>query len=109
MHQKLNSLVESKGGKIEQIFYCPHHPDEQCACRKPKPGMLLKIAEHAGRSLDQADFVGDSRKDIEAALAAHANPVLVLTGNGKHTLKHLEESVLTFEDLADYADFKLAN
>ena len=42
MHQKLNVLVESKGGKIEKIFYCPHHPDEQCECRKPKPGLLLR-------------------------------------------------------------------
>ena len=107
MHQKLNVLVESKGGKIEKIFYCPHHPDEQCECRKPKPGLLLRIAEHAGQALNQADFVGDSLKDIEAALAAHANPVLVLTGNGKRTRETLESSVATFQDLADYADFKL--
>ena len=107
MHQKLNVLVESRGGKIEKIFYCPHHPDEQCECRKPKPGLLLRIAEHAGQTLNQADFVGDSLKDIEAALAAHANPVLVLTGNGKRTRETLESSVVTFQDLADYADFKL--
>ncbi|MBC8272005.1 MAG: HAD hydrolase-like protein, partial [Gammaproteobacteria bacterium] len=59
------------------------------------------------QALNQADFVGDSRKDIEAARAANANPVLVLTGNGKRTRETLENSVETFQDLADYADFKL--
>ena len=83
------------------------NPDEQCECRKPKPGLLLRIAEHAGQALNQTDFVGDSLKDIEAALAAHANPVLVLTGNGKRTRETLESNVVTFQDLADYADFKI--
>ncbi len=108
MHQKLNALVESRGAKIEKIFYCPHHPDETCECRKPKPGMLLKIADHAGKTLQEADFVGDSLKDIEAAIAARANPVLVLTGNGKSTQENLKSRVITFQDLAQYADYKLA-
>ena len=74
---------------------------------KTKTWLITEIAEHAGQALNQADFVGDSLKDIEAALAAHANPVLVLTGNGKRTRETLESSVVTFQDLADYADFKL--
>ncbi len=109
MHQKLNGLVEQAGARIEQVFYCPHHPDEKCGCRKPRPGLLLKISAHANQSLEHADFVGDSLKDIEAALAAHANPILVLTGNGKVTREALESNVPTFQDLAHYANCKLAS
>ena len=104
--EKINASILSQLS-IDEIFTCYHDNIDQCECRKPKPGLLLRIAEHAGQALNQADFVGDSLKDIEAALAAHANPVLVLTGNGKRTRETLEGSVVTFQDLADYADFKL--
>lgn len=107
MHQKLHALVKEADAKIEQIFYCPHHPDENCKCRKPQPGMLLEIAGHANLPIEDADFIGDSMKDVEAAYAANANPVLVLTGNGKSTASLLKSRVPTFQDLAAYADNKL--
>lgn len=107
MHQKLNDLVIQAGARIEQIFYCPHHPDEHCNCRKPAPGLLHQIAEHAGRSVFNQDFVGDSLKDIQAADAAGANPILVLTGNGTTTAQQIDGEIPTFQDLASYADFRL--
>jgi D-glycero-D-manno-heptose 1,7-bisphosphate phosphatase len=107
MHQKLIGLVDEAGGKIEHIYYCPHHPAENCQCRKPQPGMLLQIASHAALPIEDADFVGDSLKDVEAAYAANANPVLVLTGNGKTTVNLLDSKIPTFRDLADYADSKI--
>lgn len=59
------------------IVYCPHGPDEGCDCRKPKPGMLVAIAEHYRVALQGVWFVGDSKGDLEAALAVGAQPVLV--------------------------------
>jgi D-glycero-D-manno-heptose 1,7-bisphosphate phosphatase len=107
MHQKLIGLVDQAGGQIEYVYYCPHHPDENCQCRKPQPGMLLQIAKHAALPIEDADFVGDSLKDVEAAYAANANPVLVLTGNGRTTANLIERKIPIFRDLADYADTKL--
>ena len=107
MHQKLCTLVEQEGGKIEEIVYCPHHPDDKCKCRKPEPGMLLQIANTSGHPPTDIDFVGDSVKDVEAAWSANTNPILVLTGNGEKSSTILEERVPTFQDLATYAEFKL--
>jgi len=85
MHQKLESLVVAAGGQIDGIFFCPHHPDEGCRCRKPNPGLLEQISAAAQSSLTNQPFVGDSLKDIQAAITIGAKPVLVRTGNGKNT------------------------
>lgn len=86
IHDKMTSQLAEFDGHIEEIVYCPHMPDEACACRKPEPGMLLTLSERHGFDLSSCAFVGDSLKDIEAALAVDALPQLVLTGNGKKTL-----------------------
>jgi D-glycero-D-manno-heptose 1,7-bisphosphate phosphatase len=104
MHQKLKSLVVAAGGQIEGIFFCPHHPDEGCRCRKPNPGLLEQIAESAKASLTDQPFVGDSLKDIQAAIAIGAKPVLVRTGNGKNTETKLEGLVVdVYDDLDAFA------
>jgi D-glycero-D-manno-heptose 1,7-bisphosphate phosphatase len=104
MHQKLESLVETAGGKIAGIFFCPHHPDDGCRCRKPNPGLLEQIAESANVSLINKPFVGDSLKDIQAAVAIGAKPVLVRTGNGKNTETQLDSLYVdVYDDLAAFA------
>jgi len=104
MHQKLESLVETAGGKIAGIFFCPHHPDDGCRCRKPNPGLLEQIAESANISLTNRPFVGDSLKDIQAAVAIGAKPVLVRTGNGRNTEAKLDSlDVDVYDDLAAFA------
>ena len=104
MHQKLEGLVETAGGKIAGIFFCPHHPDDGCRCRKPNPGLLEQIAEAADASLINKPFVGDSLKDIQAATAIGAKPVLVRTGNGKKTETKLDSlDVDVYDDLAAFA------
>ena len=103
MHDKLTSLVERAGGRIGGIMFCPHHPDEGCGCRKPKPGLLEQIQVHSGESLTGQYFVGDSLKDIQAAEAIGARPALVLTGNGAKTRLEVGEHVSVFSDLADFA------
>jgi len=91
MHSKMHRLVEAAGGKIDRVVICPHHPDDDCDCRKPKAGLLLQLADHYGISLAGVPVIGDSARDIEAAIAVGARPVLVLSGNGRKALKQLQE------------------
>ena len=101
MHTRLSELVAEQGGELGLVVYCPHGPDEGCACRKPKPGMLKAIAAHYQAELPGVWFVGDSKGDLEAALAVGAQPVLVKTGKGERTLsKGVAASTLIFDDLA---------
>lgn len=104
MHQRLRQLVAEQGGDVGLIVHCPHGPDDGCACRKPKPGMLQQIAAHYGVSLAGLWFVGDSRGDLDAALAVDCQPILVKTGKGERTLSNaLPAGTLIFEDLAAVA------
>ena len=104
MHARLRALVAEQGGEVGLIVYCPHGPDEGCACRKPKPGMLHTIASHYAVDLAGVWFVGDSKGDLEAARTVDAQPVLVKTGKGEQTLsKGVPEATLIFDDLASIA------
>ena len=104
MHLFLCSMVEEAGGVIEGIFYCPHHPDEGCSCRKPRTGLLVQIENEFACKLQGCYFIGDSLKDIEAARAFDCNPILVRTGKGLITEQLLSEShglsVSTHDDLS---------
>lgn len=103
MHKKMADLLAAKGGYVDAVFYCPHLPSANCSCRKPKPGMLLDIARRFNyESLAGVYAIGDSYRDIEAARAAGAIPVLVRTGKGERTLaNHSDElkDVQVFDDL----------
>jgi len=104
MHHLLCSMVENAGGTIDGIFYCPHHPDENCDCRKPKTGLLEKIQDEFHCDLSGCFFVGDSQKDIQAAQAFGCEPILVRTGKGLKTEEYLTDSgncyVPVFDNLA---------
>src|SRR5690606_5322696 len=63
MHAKLRAELAHEGGQIDAIFICPHHPDEGCSCRKPRPGMLLDIGRRYDISLQGVPMVGDSARD----------------------------------------------
>ena len=107
MHRKLRRLVAAKGGHIDRIVVCPHGPGDGCRCRKPAPGLLLRLARHYGMSLEGVPAVGDSLRDLEAAAAAGAVPMLVRTGNGSRVAASLPDnlrSVPVFDDLAAVAD-----
>ncbi len=112
MHARLRQLVENSGGRVGRIAVCPHGPDDGCACRKPAPGLLLEIADHYGVRLDGVPVVGDSLRDLEAARAAGARPMLVRTGNGTATEHRLPADLSdteTFDNLAACADYLLAD
>ncbi len=106
IHAKLQAGVKAAGGEVRAIYYCPHHPNDGCACRKPKPGMLLQMAAELDLALDEAIFVGDSFRDIQAAKAAGCQMALVRTGYGQKTLLEQPELLNTvpiFDDLAQFA------
>lgn len=106
MHDKLRSLLAAVHGRIDGIFYCPHTPDDQCECRKPRPGLYQQIASHFGISLAGVPVIGDSLRDIDAARAVGAKPVLVRTGKGLRTLQSGEglDDIPVYDDLADAVD-----
>jgi D-glycero-D-manno-heptose 1,7-bisphosphate phosphatase len=105
IHNTLQRAVGQMGGRIDGFFFCPHAADSACQCRKPKPGMLLEIAARFNVSLESVCMVGDALRDLQAAAAAGAKPVLVLTGKGKKTQKEgkLPPGTAVFPDLAAFA------
>ena len=88
IHQRMLAEINSNGGEIANIYYCPHHPDDGCPCRKPKPGMLKSAANEYGFDISDTYFIGDSITDISAAQSAGATPILVLTGHGRETFNY---------------------
>ena len=106
IHNKMHQLTAEKGGHIDAIFYCPHGPNDQCDCRKPKPGLLNLFAKAYNSSLAGIYFIGDKLGDVQAAYAANAMPMLVKTGKGQETLdKNPDINCPIFEDLYDAAKF----
>lgn len=85
MHTRLRKLIHEACGHEIAIYDCRHHPDEGCSCRKPRPGMLLAACRDHLLAPSDALFIGDSWSDIQAALAAGCQPLLVMTGNGTRT------------------------
>jgi len=106
IHDTLQRAVMQAGGRIDAFFFCPHSADSACACRKPQPGMLLEVARRFNISLKDTYMVGDALRDVEAAAAAGAKPVLVLTGRGRRTQDEgrLPPGTVVFEDLATFAE-----
>ena len=88
MHQKMLKLIDGLGGKITEISFCPHNPDDHCNCRKPKPGLLHQLASNHDINLSKAILIGDSLRDLQAATAANCKAILVLTGKGKKTFQN---------------------
>ena len=101
IHDKLQRLLAAQGGQIESIFFCPHGPDEKCDCRKPRPGLFREIERRLQVSLAGVPAVGDSLRDLQAAQAVGALPILVRTGKGERTLAKGEglEGVPVYADL----------
>ncbi|MCP5040003.1 MAG: D-glycero-beta-D-manno-heptose 1,7-bisphosphate 7-phosphatase, partial [bacterium] len=95
MHCKFRKLVAAKGGHVDRIVVCPHGPDDGCECRKPRPGLLRRLARHYYTGLTGVPVIGDSPRDLQAAAAADARPILVRTGNGRKTEASLHGELAT--------------
>lgn len=87
IHEKMTQRIEQAGGRIDAIYFCPHGPEDGCDCRKPRTGLFERLARECGADLRGAFAIGDSLRDIQAALAVGAQPILVETGKGEKTLK----------------------
>jgi histidinol-phosphate phosphatase family protein len=95
IHGRLAELLATQGGRLDGVYYCPHHPSEGCDCRKPKAGMLVRAAREHGIELRRAFMVGDKASDLEAGRRVGCRTVLVLTGYG-------EQSRETFNKYNDF-------
>lgn len=116
IHRHMLAETKKKGGLIEAVFFCPHGPDEKCQCRKPATGMFRDIANRLKIEMNGVPAVGDSMRDLQAAIEVGALPVLVKTGKGKLTNKLLKKAdspvspddVSIFKNLAAFTDALLA-
>ncbi|HLF66220.1 MAG TPA: D-glycero-beta-D-manno-heptose 1,7-bisphosphate 7-phosphatase [Gammaproteobacteria bacterium] len=109
IHQKMTRALAAVGGHLDGIFYCPHSPEDQCSCRKPKPGLLYQVAAMFPTDFTDAVLVGDSLRDYQAAQAVSCKFILVKTGNGEKVLAEgkLPVGVDVYEDLAAYVNYRL--
>jgi D-glycero-D-manno-heptose 1,7-bisphosphate phosphatase len=111
INDKMMELVFRQGGRIDAVFFCPHTPSEECNCRKPRTGMFEEIAARFHAELKGVPCIGDSLKDMQAADAVGAQPILVMTGKGAKTREEgsLPRKTLFFEDLAEASRHLIAH
>ncbi len=102
IHDKMHRAAGQAGGRIDAVFFCPHAQNAGCGCRKPKPGLLEEIGRRFNTSLKGVPCIGDALRDLEAASAVGAQPILVLTGKGARTQREggLPAGTRVFPDLA---------
>ncbi|MES2356362.1 MAG: D-glycero-beta-D-manno-heptose 1,7-bisphosphate 7-phosphatase [Pseudomonadota bacterium] len=101
INRKMHEAALQVGGRINAIFFCPHAAESNCHCRKPKTGMFINISERFNMPLAGVPAIGDSLRDLQAASAVGAQPVLVKTGKGKDTFAtgDLPLDTLIFDNL----------
>ena len=106
---EIHAHLAEQGIVPDRYYVCPHHPEDNCECRKPKPKHLFDAAREFNLDLAQSYMVGDRTSDLQAGLNAGAQSVLVLTGVGRETLARNEvRPVHVAENLAAAADWILA-
>jgi len=85
---KMSGEIERAGARLKKIYYCVHHPDDGCECRKPKIGLFLQAEKELSLSAEGRFYIGDSKRDMEAGGAMGMKTILVLSG--KTSLKDLK-------------------
>lgn len=94
IHARMLAAIREAGGVIEKVYYCPHGKEENCDCRKPRPGQLLRASRELGLDMSNAVFVGDNSTDIEAGMAAGVHTILVLSGLGMESLRTFQHQAV---------------
>jgi D-glycero-D-manno-heptose 1,7-bisphosphate phosphatase len=111
INSRMAREIEARGGRIDAVAYCPHRPEEGCDCRKPRPGLLLDLAERFGIDLEESVFIGDALSDVEAGQACGCGTILVLTGRGREQLAEAQAAgrngFRVADDLASAVDLLL--
>ena len=101
--------VEARGGKIMDIFYCPHTPEDKCDCRKPEPGLFFQAADKYNIKLTDTWFVGDKLTDVAVAMMVGTRPILIRGGKPVTGITVTEDDALKVVDnLSEAVDFLLA-
>ncbi|MFW9818982.1 MAG: D-glycero-alpha-D-manno-heptose-1,7-bisphosphate 7-phosphatase, partial [Candidatus Thorarchaeota archaeon] len=107
IHNKMTNYLIQNGVELDDIYYCPHHPDftGPCECRKPNPGMIFNAKLKHNIDLTQSYMVGDTLNDIQTGMAANCKTVLVLTGYGEEEKKKIGSIVpdMIFKNLKEFA------
>lgn len=86
INRKFINHIEQAGGRIDDLFMCPHSPTDNCTCRKPLPGLLFQAADKYSFDLNNSIMIGDALSDIQAGQAAKAtSTILVRTGRGRRS------------------------
>jgi D-glycero-D-manno-heptose 1,7-bisphosphate phosphatase len=114
VHAHMNKMLQAQGGRLDAVFFCPHTEQDNCDCRKPKPGMLLDVGRRYGIDLATVPVVGDTERDLVAAHAAGCEPHLVLSGRAARLAPEAVQALLAqvpgaraHASLAAFADFLL--
>ena len=110
IHNQMLAAVDEAGGRIDALYYCPHHPQAGCDCRKPRPGLLMQAAGDLGLDLSQSWLIGDSLRDLQCAVAAGVRPILVRTGHGEMCLRIVKVEQIfefAFTDLLEAVNWLL--
>lgn len=110
IHRKMTDTIESAGGAIDMIVFCPHRPAEQCECRKPNPGLLYAINQEIPLNPDTDWMIGDTAKDLTAAQRIGIRGALVETGKGRGELTAgfvSRETNPVFSDLRGFVNWLL--
>jgi D-glycero-D-manno-heptose 1,7-bisphosphate phosphatase len=95
IHQRMQQAIEQAGGRIDAIYYCPHHPEAGCDCRKPQPGLLLRASRELSLDLSHSYLIGDAESDVQTAMGIGCLPIFVKSGRGNDLLDHLDTSQRT--------------
>jgi len=110
VHDRMKAEASEQGGALDAVLFCPHAPDEGCACRKPAPGLIQEAVSRSGIAASESLVVGDDQRDLEAAARAGVRAALVRTGKGRHTEARLYGApVPIYEDLRELARAILGN
>ena len=114
INRRLVNVIQDHGGHVDGVYMCPHKPDDNCLCRKPKPGLLLQAAKKLSLNLQRSWMIGDAWSDIQAGQAAGVSQtILVKTGRGRAQLSQFGpdriSNNLIMENLAQALDTIIAN
>lgn len=103
IHDLMHRRLAEVGGQVAAVFYCPHAADAGCSCRKPRAGLFEEIGRRFDVDLAGVPTIGDSLRDLQAAAAVGASPMLVLTGKGTRTRRDggLPEGTQVYANLAE--------
>ena len=108
INRQLVLEIHKAGGRLDGVYMCVHSPDQECACRKPKPGLLLAAEGQLGIDLERSILIGDALSDLEAGKAAGVGKVaMVRTGRGTEQSQTLEDQSAVFNDLDEGKDTDL--